>query len=50
MLAHFFQFIQLLSRWARFDVTVTLQEKQKKSNKSLKKKNEGYDRLSFKTN
>ena len=34
---------------ARFDVTVTLQETQKIKQK-LKKKNEGYDRLSVKTN
>ena len=53
ILSHLFQFIQLLSRGARFDVTVTLQEKQKikqKLNNNNNNNNEGYDRLSFKTN
>ena len=53
ILSHLFQFIQLLSRGARFDVTVTLQEKQKikqKLKNNNNNNNEGYDRLSFKTN
>ena len=56
ILSHLFQFIQLLSRWARFEVTVTLQEKQKikqklkNNNNNNNNTNEGYDRLSFKTN